>query len=269
MGIHDRLIASLKYRIAKAMPQVPDFIGAYESFDQAPDENPWRSPIAISSNAAKLDALVPGHFSTRQHGPIADQSHILLPAMVINSLSVRGDVRVIDFGGGTGFSYFPIRDYLIDQERVRWSVVDANKELYAVGRAYAERIGASHSISFHDEMPPLNADIVHSAGTIEYIDEADGILRELVARYQPRYFILTRIKGGSIDEFVTRQVVGGFSTPCRFSNVPKLIRLFNEMGYDLLLHAPCGSFETAQFKDIPRERQIRRSVDLIFEHRAS
>jgi putative methyltransferase (TIGR04325 family) len=267
MGIHDRLVAGLKYRIAKALPQEPDFIGVYDTFAEVPDENPWKERPWIDGNAAKLDALTPGHFSNRVSGAVADQTHILLPAMVINSLAVRGNVRVVDFGGGTGFSYFPIRDYLACPEHVHWSVLDANKELYAVGRAYAERLGTSHTISFHDGFPPFDADIVHSAGTIEYIDDADGILRELVARYQPRYFILTRIKGGSIEEFVTRQVVGGFSTPCRFSNVPKLIRLFDELGYRVLMHAPCGSYVPAQFKDIPKERQIVRSVDLILERR--
>lgn len=253
---------------AKLSKSEPDFYGVFEAFAQIEDENPWMREPWIKGNIAKLAALPEGHFSTRRDGAIPDQSHILLPALIINLMSrQKNDVNVLDIGGGTGFSYFPIKDYLNDPELVRWLVFDPNPSLYWVGRGYKDdraRRNIVDNIDFIDALPENNqVDIVHAAGTIEYVDDADGMVRSLVERYQPECFTLTRVKGGSIEEYVTRQVVGGFSTPCRFSNVPRLIGLFQELGYRPMIHAPCGGFVPEQFKDIPVARQIRRSVDLI------
>lgn len=178
---------------------------------------------------------------------------------------------MLDFGGGTGFSYFPISTYLNDMTKVQWNVFDENQKLYQVGREYAERrrnLGVVDNIAFLDALPDGNVDVIHSASTIEYIDDDVGLLTYLAERYKPTYFLITRIKGGNIDSFVTRQVVGGSSTPCRFSNVSALIALFDKLGYMLLLNAPCGSYDPSQFSEIPEQLQIRQSVDLILKRKS-
>lgn len=177
---------------------------------------------------------------------------------------------MLDFGGGTGFSYFPISTYLNDTTKVQWNVFDENQKLYQVGREYAERrrnLGIKDNIAFLDALPDGDVDVIHSAGTLEYIDNDVGLLSYLADRYKPKYFLITRIKGGNMDSFVTRQVVGGSSTPCRFSSVPALISLFDELGYAPLLNAPCGSYDSSQFSEIPEQLQIRQSVDLILKRK--
>lgn len=175
---------------------------------------------------------------------------------------------MLDFGGGTGFSYFPISSYFNDKTRVQWNVFDKNQKLYQVGREYAERrrnLGIVDQIAFLDALPGSGVDVVHIASTLQYIEDDLGLLSYLAERYEPKYFLLTRNLGGNIESFVTRQVIGGSSTPCRFSNVPNLIATFEKLGYAVMLNAPCGSFDGSQFSDIPEQLQIRRSVDLILK----
>jgi putative methyltransferase (TIGR04325 family) len=115
-------------------------------------------------------------------------------------------------------------------------------------------------------MPNMKVDIIHSASTIEYIEDDEGLLEILAKKYSPQYFFLTRIKGGNMPDFITKQTVRGYSTPCRFSSVPRLINFFEKIGYRVILNSPCGSFVSDNFNhDIPLELQIRRGVDLILE----
>lgn len=268
-----KIANGITFLLSRLKTPTPDFYGVFSRFDQVQDQIPWNREAWINGNRAKLDALQMGHFSTHSSGPVPDQSHILLPALAINFLvnELRGGVTVLDFGGGTGFSYFPISTYLNDMTKVQWNVFDENQKLYQVGREYAERrrnLGVVDNIAFLDALPDGNVDVIHSASTIEYIDDDVGLLTYLAERYKPTYFLITRIKGGNIDSFVTRQVVGGSSTPCRFSNVSALIALFDKLGYMLLLNAPCGSYDPSQFSEIPEQLQIRQSVDLILKRKS-
>jgi putative methyltransferase (TIGR04325 family) len=173
------------------------------------------------------------------------------------------------FGGGTGFSYFPIKEFLVNPRNINWYVLDSNKELYSVGKNYVDQRsnrGLEDRIEFLKEWPSLNIDIIHSASTIEYIEKDEDLIKNLLDKYHPKIFILTRIKGGNTVEFVTRQLIGEHSTPCRFSNIQRLLDFFEKCGYMNLITSPSGKYESSQFSgDIPKEMQIHRGVDLIFQ----
>lgn len=268
----NKIASGVKFLLARLKTPIPDFYGVFEKFNQVPDENPWKQRNWIDGNRAKLDSLQIGHFSDSSSGSVPDQSHILLPALVINSLlmETEGNLTVLDFGGGTGFSYFPINAYLREPDRVLWQVFDGNQELYEIGKDYVQHrreLNVADNIEFLDDFPEGQVDVVHSASTLEYIEDDIGLLTYLSKRYRPKYFVMTRIKGGNIVPFVTRQVVGGIGTPCRFSNVPDLISAFDILGYALVLHSPCESFEASQFDNIPERMQIHRSVDLILKRK--
>lgn len=265
-----KLLRFIRYQYDRRTSK-PVFHGVFSKFEEIDDQNPWNKEPWISGNISKLNKVKEGHFLSHglNQGDVADQSHILIPALVINTIANERNINVLDFGGGTGFSYFPIKDYLSNPSNVNWQVFDPNDELYAVGKNYvgqrASR-GVEDNIQFLQSLPEGAVDVVHSASTIQYVEDDEGLLRFLVDKYQPTYFMLTRLLGGNIHEFVTRQSIGGFSTPCRFSNVPRLINFFEKCGYTVLFNAPCGGFESGQFSsDIPKEMQIRRGVDLVFQ----
>lgn len=88
-----KIVNGIKFLFSRLETPTPDFYGVFSRFDQVQDENPWNREPWINGNRAKLDALQIGHFSTHSSGPVPDQSHILLPALVINSL-------VMNRGGG-------------------------------------------------------------------------------------------------------------------------------------------------------------------------
>jgi hypothetical protein len=90
-----KVLSGIKFLLSRLETPSPDFYGVFSRFDQVQDENPWNRDPWINGNRAKLDTLQMGHFSTHSSGPAPDQSHILLPALVINSL-----VSELRGGGG-------------------------------------------------------------------------------------------------------------------------------------------------------------------------
>jgi putative methyltransferase (TIGR04325 family) len=264
-----KLIRFLRHQYQRRTAK-PVFYGVYSGFSEVQDQNPWKSEPWISGNISKLNNIKEGHFLLHRlnHDGIADQSHILIPALLLNTLSHKRNINILDFGGGTGFTYFAMKDYLSNSSNVSWKVFDPNDDLYSVGMKYVEQRAARglvDNVQFLNDLPEGAIDVVHSASTIQYIDDYEGLLLFLLDKYQPTHFLVTRLVGGDIDEFVTRQDISGFSTPCRFNNVNNLISVFEKRNYSVLYNGPCGGFESGQFSpEIPKEQQIRRGVDLVF-----
>lgn len=84
-----RVANGINFLLSRLKTPTPDFYGVFSRFDQVQDENPWNREPWINGNRVKLDTLQIGHFSNHSSGPVPDQSHILLPALVINSLVVN------------------------------------------------------------------------------------------------------------------------------------------------------------------------------------
>jgi hypothetical protein len=56
------------------------------------------------------------------------QGYASLPCLVVNMLSARGECRVLDFAGGTGYIYYKMKSYLTTLPHVAWHVVDSNEQ---------------------------------------------------------------------------------------------------------------------------------------------
>ncbi len=261
----------LQYKYQR-MNAIPDFFGVFSNFSEVQDQNPWDKAPWISSNKHKLDRLQKEHFTERNSATIADQSHILLPAQILNLMQrnsrVSPKIRVLDVGGGTGFSYFAMYPYLESPLNFEWHVWDPNLSLYKIGADYLNRRSLDKawqgSIMFDMVLPDINVEVIHLASTIEYVDEDEDLIELLVAKYQPLVIMLTRMKASRAVDFVTRQVINDLSVPCRFSNIDRWINCFAKRGYSCVMKAPSGGYEAGQFKDIPVELQISRGVDLVF-----
>ena len=237
-----------KIRAVLAKP-TPSYYGVFDRFNEVKDENPWIADAWIDLNKNKLTDFPIGRYSELQSGLIPEQSHIVIPSLILNNF---GGGAVLDFGGGSGFTYFGVSGFLSDLKDVKWYVFDENKRLYDVGVGYAK-----HRLSLKI--------LINISSTLQYIDDCYGLIAHLAGRYKPTYFVLTRTLAGNITPFVTRQVVHGKSTPCRFINVSEIQSVMRSLGYEEILNAPGGVVASTQFEDIPVSQQITRCVDFIFK----
>lgn len=94
----------------------PSYYGVFDNFSQVENENPWIADAWIDLNKNKLSDFPIGRYSELQLGHIPDQSHIVLPSLILNNM---GGGAVLDFGGGTGFTYFGLSGFINDIERVK------------------------------------------------------------------------------------------------------------------------------------------------------
>lgn len=239
----------------------PDWFGVYRSFSEVPDENPWSKPPWVDFNAAKLQKIDRSKFGLKREGFFVPSTNVV-PALLINQ--APGRVRVLDFGGGTGNSYYSICRHLNDPAKVDWLVFDDNAALYDVGKAFAPT-RTEPPPTFCDTLPEGPVGMVHIAGTLQYIEDYAGVLSMLAKRYHPEHFVLTRTYAGHIETFVTRQVIRGSSTPCMFLNVEELRACLVGIGYEEILCAPCNPMDATKFKDIPEQRRIRTSLDMVWK----
>jgi len=242
----------------------PDWIGAYNSFAEVEDGNPWSQKPWIDFNASKLAKIDRSKFATKHAEPFVIPSTYVVPALLINQAPAK--VRVLDFGGGTGNSYYSICRHLADPAKVEWLVFDENAALYEVGKAFAPTRPETPPI-FCDALPEGPIDIVHIAGTLQYIEDYAGLIASLAERYRPQYFVLTRTYAGNIKTFVSRQVIRGSNTPCMFLNIDELRSSFVGVGYSEVLCAPCNPIEPTKFANIPEPQQIKTSIDMVWQDR--
>jgi putative methyltransferase (TIGR04325 family) len=162
-------------------------------------------------------------------------------------VSTWGDLtkplRILDFGGGIGNSYFPLINSLRQIPRCEYYIVDSPNNC-TVGR---EVFKHDERVHFSEELPcPKNVsfDIVFSSSTIQYIGDWADVLRRL-ADYSARYLLLTRLPTTSGKTFVTRQSLtmaygpakGTFAgwTYHRFFNRSEIHKVLEHSGYCTLL----------------------------------
>jgi hypothetical protein len=95
-----KILRFIRYQYQRKTAK-PDFYGVYKKFEEVIDQNPWNKETWVVGNVSKISRVKEGHFLSEKPGDIADQMHIILPALIINSLfDAASPINVLDFWGG-------------------------------------------------------------------------------------------------------------------------------------------------------------------------
>jgi putative methyltransferase (TIGR04325 family) len=147
-------------------------------------------------------------------------SSILLVAAECRSL------RIIDFGGALGTTYYQNRKFLAQLNcPVRWKIVEQEKFVEIGRREFQNEI-----LSFHHSIGDARGeriDAILFGGVIGYIPEPDRILQETIAA-SPRYIIFDRtsVVESARDVFAVQNVtepIYNASYPVRIFSKHKLL----------------------------------------------
>ena len=200
----------------------------YNSWDSAPtDDDVFNDQLWLNklANAAeeKLRNSSNYKFVSKDYA---------LPVVSSMTISSSSPLKILDYGGGLGASYFPfvsnvshpIEFYIIETE----AVCDKGKEVF-------KNIS---DIRFYSDLSKLaelknKVDIIHLGSTFQYINDQKHFLREL-AEFKPRYLLMTGVLAGDIKSFVTIQKYHGKNIRVRFVNIHGLIESTKEIGFDLM-----------------------------------
>jgi putative methyltransferase (TIGR04325 family) len=250
------------------------FFGVYSKFSEVTFDNPWISLSWISSQKQKL---LNGESGNKQlFFPLPHLTgYSVILCFLVNLLSQKKPIRVLDHHGGTGVTYHMMHPYLLFPENVEWSVLDS-PPLLRIGKDFLNRCvnEGRGKVNFISDLPNSSSekfDVVYVNTAVQYYPDYQKTIGDLL-KFKPKYFVFTRLLSGEGKTFVCMQKVLDKQTPCRFINSREFVEYFKENGYDLILKEPNkqellgeGSIDFREFKDIPKEYQIPFSINLVFE----
>jgi len=179
-------------------------------------------------------------------------------------LSAKQQVRVLDFAGGNGITYYRLKPYLLHSSNVIWEVCDSSNMGLEMGRNFSLK---DEGIQFIERLPDKETrryDVIHINTSLQYFPDYRTILNELFS-FQPTYFILTRLLAGEISSYVTSQGVNGKRTPCRIINILEFCEFLKSNGYDLIFKSATEEHIKNFFnEEVPENLKIPFSLALVF-----
>jgi len=219
----------------------------------------WLNSLPTFSNAQSQEILSP-------HSLIHE--YPLAPVVATLIGSSDDSIRVLDFGGGLGNSFFPLIASLSAPGLVEFHVVET-PTICSHGR---ELYGEYHNLHFHESLPSnMNRfDIVHAAAALHYVADWRTMLGSFAA-YEPRFIMLFGLTAGDIKTFVTYQNYYDSKIPVWFWNVNEIIDRMKDLGYkltykSLLASSYLGEVQPLLMENFPAEYRLERKCNLIFTH---
>lgn len=170
-------------------------------------------------------------------------SGILLSA---SRLAKNQSLRIIDWGGGYGNTYFQLSKFIAQVYPVEWHVVELEGNV-DVGRKEFE----TENLKFHtsiEGIPDLSSTTLLLGGVLQYLPDPHALLRDLLAR-NPMYVVIDRtpmlIAEDNFEIFHIQkspEALGGSKHPLRILNFNSIQNTFISAGYELLAQNDYGPF---------------------------
>jgi len=183
----------------------------------------------------------------------------LLAGLMFASAKVRGGVKVLDFGGSLGSTYFQNKKFLDRLDDVSWSIVE-QKHFVDVGKAdfEDERLKFYYDVKSCVESEKPN--VLLLSGVLQYIEKPYELLDELL-KNDFEFVIFDRTPFATDDkEKIKLQVVPPFiyraSYPCWFLDQNRLLN-YLENKYELveIFDSLDGKSNEYKFKGFILERK--------------
>jgi putative methyltransferase (TIGR04325 family) len=115
----------------------------------------------------------------------------LVAALGYVASATRGNLRVLDFGGSLGSSYWQSRPFLSPAVNLAWDVVE-QPHFVAAGREHFADTPLRFFGTIQEAQAATEHDVLLASGVIQYLENPDWLFDRAKASSCP-YFILTRM----------------------------------------------------------------------------
>lgn len=185
---------ALRLRILKG-----NCVGRFNSFEAA--------SLSITNEGYQDDALCQSIVNkTIKFRDFVSNSEILsgdiqlMRVLLAISLVNSHKLKVIDFGGASGYHYFLAKKFFNNQLSFDWRVVETPK------LATLSRQIQTNELQFFDELEDackdsFKPDLVFSSGALQFIPKLDKLLSDL-SNLQAKIYYITRIPVADIDKSI-------------------------------------------------------------------
>jgi putative methyltransferase (TIGR04325 family) len=241
---HRRVLGKLKSWMRGVTPEVEplpvrllDFEGCHEDWPAAASAaNPFDTIEWLDSAEAYLRTLL----DSETAGRLAIE-HYIVPVCVVAAevAARRGELRILDFGGGVGVNFVNIRAALPAGAKLQYDIVDSSANRDRWHRLFENPVNCS----FFTEIPRQRYDVVFASSTLQYIPDWAALLTKL-ADVCERWIVLPRLPITSGATFVASQNIRFLNGPHagetagtiahRFFNRGELIGVLRARGFELV-----------------------------------
>ncbi|MFC1664777.1 methyltransferase, TIGR04325 family [Pseudomonadota bacterium] len=173
-------------------------------------------------------------------------------------------VKVLDFGGGAGESFYSMPDTVRNNNALDFHVYD-NKEMCLLGETLKND---NSNLKFFNIKPTSKYDIIHLGSSLQYVEHWGSLLCDLISM-SSEFILISDAFTGEIPSFVTAQDYYGMKTPFWFLNLKEVNSVFTENGYDLVMKLPYiplvrGNREFYDMTNFPAKNRIPFSLHLLY-----
>lgn len=193
----------------------------------------------------------------------------LLAVVAATVAAARGSVRILDFGGGLGLAYAPVRESLPQPTPFRLDVVEG-KRLCEAGR---DLFKDQPDVCFHEELETVQQqpDIIHLGSALHYVEDWRGLLRRL-SGLRPAWLLVTDLPAGSFQTYATAQNYYDSRIPVWFFNLEELLQQVASCGFALAhrgisLGRILGEARELPQANFPEALRVGWPLNLVFARR--
>ena len=248
----------------------PIWEGVYQSFDDVPVQGlGFDSETWIGNSLKKINKLSEDAATNVPLAPVSNYRESLLPLLSSLVYSECRKVRILDFGGGLGFTYFQTIYGLPEHAGIEYHIVE-RESTCQTGRQF---FGNTHdSLIFYSELPALEKsfDIVYSSSALQYIEDWKLLLSRLCV-LSCQYLLLVDVPAGKIPTFVSAQNYYESKIPIRFFNIDEFLSQVSSYGYHLIFNSvyqPTTLGIEQQYlpmQNFKPEYQLKQACNLLFK----
>ena len=233
--------------------------------------NGFNSDTWVNQSNGKVQKYLANVNESNQISPIPlrPTSLPLVAAMV--RIKQEGNQRIIDFGGGLGFSYLSFIQSCRQATNCEYHIIES-KEICKAGK---ELFSAHPNLFFYPDIQDLafeKADIIYMNSVLQYIADWKSLLAYLLG-LKPKVFLMDDVPAGDIPTFATTQNYYESKLPYWFFNVSEIITFFESYDYTLeyksrFLGTILGKIQEIPMNNFPSQYQLDHTCTLLFNRRS-
>ena len=197
--------------------------------------------------------------------PLRPTSLPLVAAMVRKNQ--KGSQKIIDFGGGLGFSYLSFIQSCRQATDYEYHIIESPE----ICKAGEEILSGYPNLFFHPDIQDLafeKAAIIYMNSVLQYITDWKSLLSHLLG-LKPKVFLMDDVPAGEIPTFATAQNYYESKLPYWFFNVNEIITFFESYDYTLdykskFFSTVLGKIQELPMSNFPPEYQLAHTSTLLF-----
>jgi len=186
------------------------FVGSYDTWEDARRASTgYDSPLILERLLAAALRVKHGEAAAERDTlclPRVEYSWPTLAGLMWAAAETGGDLRVLDFGGSLGTTYFQSRRFLEGLKRVSWNIVE-QPHIAAAGRQHIE----DETLHFHDDIAAgcreRVPDLAIFSSVLQYLEHPRDVLNRCLGLGIPRLIIdLTPFSNAAEDRICVQRV---------------------------------------------------------------